>query len=448
MSEIIYQKSYQEYKAELDGEFQRTAEGFVRIGYLLKVARDTSILAESGYKTVSEFAEAEYNLNKTQVSRFISINDRFAEGGYSDRLQDTYKGFGYAKLTIMLQLPETLAEELTPEFTKSEIQDIKDELDEEKQVSDLEVLMEGEKEVTADVEDDLQKTVKQMGEDDPVLYADIWQQMRGHLSIEKMQEMLTPAGMKVYSVRIRGVGRKELILKDSANGNEIVIVDLRTSEKKHYTWEEMQNAWNIITAAGLDARSAWEATYYSKWPIAPEEKIAPVQPPKKDINKKRESKVQKASANISKESEKLINTPLGELKQLSLHEVKSTIPEPSQKDESQDITEMAQSGEESQEEQIPGQDNILNHPEWLQEKSLKNGINNSCDTMTEEEWKDLWGDLQDRTGGLDTFANHLYVVDDLIDEKITKQTIERVYKDALAVAAALERILNGKKYTT
>ncbi len=135
MEEITYQKSYQEYKAELDGELQKTAEGFVRIGYLLKVARDTNILAESGYKTVTEFAEAEYNLNKTQVSRFISINDRFSEEGYSDRLKDSYKDFGYAKLTIMLQLPEAMTEELSPDYSKAEIQELKEEMDEEKKIS-------------------------------------------------------------------------------------------------------------------------------------------------------------------------------------------------------------------------------------------------------------------------------------------------------------------------
>ena len=86
MDEITYQKTYKEYKADLDAELLRSAESFVRIGYLLKVARDTNILAESGYKTVAEFAEAEYSLNKTQVSRFISINDKFSENGYSERL--------------------------------------------------------------------------------------------------------------------------------------------------------------------------------------------------------------------------------------------------------------------------------------------------------------------------------------------------------------------------
>ena len=48
MNEVIEYRNYAEYKQELDTELKKTAEGFVRIGYLLKVARDTRILAESG----------------------------------------------------------------------------------------------------------------------------------------------------------------------------------------------------------------------------------------------------------------------------------------------------------------------------------------------------------------------------------------------------------------
>ena len=38
---------YQEFKGLVDKELNQAAEGFVRIGYLLKVARDTNILYES-----------------------------------------------------------------------------------------------------------------------------------------------------------------------------------------------------------------------------------------------------------------------------------------------------------------------------------------------------------------------------------------------------------------
>ena len=75
MEQVIGYRSYQEYKQELDTELKKTAEGFVRIGYLLKVARDTSILTESQYDNVIDFARAEYGLDKTQVSRFMNITN-------------------------------------------------------------------------------------------------------------------------------------------------------------------------------------------------------------------------------------------------------------------------------------------------------------------------------------------------------------------------------------
>ena len=94
MEEIIYNKTYQEYKAELDAEMGGVAERFVKIGYLLKIARDTDILRQSAYTSVAEFAKAEYGIDASQVSRFIRINDKFAENGYSDHLMPQYQGFG------------------------------------------------------------------------------------------------------------------------------------------------------------------------------------------------------------------------------------------------------------------------------------------------------------------------------------------------------------------
>ncbi|RAZ94931.1 hypothetical protein DK853_32625, partial [Klebsiella oxytoca] len=88
--------------------------------------------------SVNEFAEAEYSLDKSQVSRFIRINDEFSENGYSDRLQERYQRFGYAKLALMLMLPAAVNEELTADYTKKEIQTIKEEIDEENQRTDIE----------------------------------------------------------------------------------------------------------------------------------------------------------------------------------------------------------------------------------------------------------------------------------------------------------------------
>lgn len=307
MDVITYQKTYQEYKKELDGELQKTAEGFVKIGYLLKVARDTNVLAESGYKTVSEFAEAEYNLNKTQVSRFMSINDRFSEGGYSDKLMKEYQGFGYAKLTIMLQLPDSLNEELTPGYSKSEIQAIRDELAAEENVSDIERLIESPNPNESNWEtvdtsiEMLCKAILQLGEEEPNLYVDVC----AAVSLNKpLIETMAPAGEKVYSIRVRGIGRLMLIISEMSE--EVKLVNSRSGEKLNYTWDDVIAAWKYagITEEDAAGEEMWEKRYERKFPnpVAPVQQDFKKQDSKKDNKKekKKESKVSKARKESNK----------------------------------------------------------------------------------------------------------------------------------------------------
>ena len=276
MNEIMYQKSYEEYKAELDGELQRSAESFVRIGYLLKVARDTNILEESGYKSVAEFAEAEYNLNKTQVSRFISINDKFSEGGYSDHLLPDYKGFGYAKLTIMLQIPDAINEELSPNFSKAEIQAIKEEIDNEKTVTDLERIMEGSDTLESVDEriEQLYKTILQLGEDEPELYVELSNRRNEDMSVV-IPEIMAPDGEKIYSVRVRGIGRLMLTISDMSDS--VKLINSRTGEKESFTWADVAGAWEYAGILGLENQTGvqcWEKRYERRFPV---EEVAPVQ---------------------------------------------------------------------------------------------------------------------------------------------------------------------------
>ena len=41
------QNSYVDFKASMDAVVERVEEGFVQIGYYLKIARDTQVLQES-----------------------------------------------------------------------------------------------------------------------------------------------------------------------------------------------------------------------------------------------------------------------------------------------------------------------------------------------------------------------------------------------------------------
>ena len=69
MEELQVKGTYSEFKEQLDTELKKSVESFVRIGYLLKIARDTEILYESGYPSVVEFAKAEYGIDRSPSRR-------------------------------------------------------------------------------------------------------------------------------------------------------------------------------------------------------------------------------------------------------------------------------------------------------------------------------------------------------------------------------------------
>ena len=255
------------------------------------MARDTDVLKESGYETVTEFAYKEYGLDKSQVSRFISINERFANGG--ERLLPQYEEYGYAKLTIMLQIPEEITQELTPEYTKAEIQAVKEELDEEKKVSDLEVFLEApQQEEETDV---MWMTLKQLGHDEPDLWEKMWKLYVSEpfLGADETAAIMAPSGDKNYSVRIMGKGRVMLTMKDGEDA--VTITNTRTLEKNVYTKQQMANWWGLLLHADAEtAAEAWQKMYLEPWPKA---EVAPVQQQKKEEKAKpakKESRVTKA----------------------------------------------------------------------------------------------------------------------------------------------------------
>ena len=408
MEQLTVYQNYESFKAELDGELQKTAEGFVRIGYLLKVARDTNVLASSGYKTVTEFASAEYGLDKTQVSRFISINDRFSEGGYSDRLVDKYQGFGYAKLTIMLQIPEAITEEMSPNLSKADVQAIKEEVDEEKKVSDIEVMMEEREaaEITF-----AQEILYWLMKEDRKLYAKCWDaSKRWGIDQRTVREILAPGGENIYSVRIPGRGREMLFLDDSKE--EATTTNTRSGEKARFTWEEMAvAAQRWISDKGLTWAESWSWTYAEECPE--EVKEEPKEEPKKEPEKpKKESKVQKAKKEEPQKPKKP-NLP-------STEEVRD---EPGESDRA---GEQIPAGEP---EGVPGDEGETpeDAPEaaGAEEGAGSDGADEREDLLTKVKY--AWYEVRDiMQGRVDTME---------------RAHMKKAYQDAINLAAAFEELI-------
>lgn len=112
-----------QWKEDIRQKLAETAGNFVYIGYRLKQIRDSGMYG--GEADIFAFAQKEYGLGKSTVSRFIAINGRYSEGGNSLELKEEFRGFSSSKLAEMLTLPDSEIGLVTEKTTIREIRELK-----------------------------------------------------------------------------------------------------------------------------------------------------------------------------------------------------------------------------------------------------------------------------------------------------------------------------------
>lgn len=343
--------NYQKFKETLDAEMTRTAEGFVRIGYLLSYAAETNIINEGGYETVNDFAKAEYGIDATQVSRFVGIYKRFGVEG-EPRLKEQYSKHGVAKLGIMLTLPDYINEEISENYSKSEITAIKREIEQEQQVTDIEVEIEKtemKESVQYTLPQGLKQAVYQLIHDEPKLYVRIY----SSIEMDDFKEILAPMGENTYFIRIKGVGKLAVFVRSDA---DITITNLREGTKESYDWQQLFDCFKEYFAMGTDAKDSWCNVFQEEWPE--EEKKEPVK-----------------ETEITAKSDK---DNVQQVKPKKESKVKVVTPKPKKEPEPK-VEETAKEVEE----QLPGQDNIMNHPEYLPDDMKKEVLTGEVEDLPE-----------------------------------------------------------------
>ena len=236
MEEITQYKNYGEFKTRLDKNIEQQAAGFVEAGFLLKIARDTNILAESGYKSVAEFAQAEYGFTKDLVSRYIAINDRYSVNGYSEELDDKYKGYGFTKLAEMLTLPDSIIEEVSTSLTKDQIRELKKEIKEEEKITDIEVMCENVEPVEVDCRNLLEKTIYEYLKAHTDIYDSLMAAVLAE-DVERILDALAPSGVAMLTCRIPGTGK--IIISIKGADEDLTLINVRTDEKEVITWNTL-----------------------------------------------------------------------------------------------------------------------------------------------------------------------------------------------------------------
>jgi len=219
-------------------------------------------------------------------------------------LQERYRGIGYAKLAVMLTLPAAVNEELSGNYSKAEILAVKEEVDAEKNITDLEVMMEPKKQ-SLEEKGLFEKVMYQLGHDEPELYIKLFDVFdtqeygkENSLLVNRVLDVLAPTGEAIYSVRISGEGRKMLSLK----GKEAdpVIIDIRTDQKESCSWDEFLDCITCNQIGMEEAVKSWEMVYEEVFPVREEKKNTEVAP----VQQNRNSKVTKAKVKKNEEKPK------------------------------------------------------------------------------------------------------------------------------------------------
>ena len=297
---------YEDFKKQFDSCMQATANNFVKIGYLLKQARDTDILKESGYSGMGEFAKAEYGLDNSTTSRFIAICDRYGAG--DDRLLPEYAEYGYSKLAEMLTLPESVADAITPEVTKEEIREIKQEIREEEKITDIEVCIEKADHPEVDDNSTLTELIKNYLKK----YPKEFKALAEVESEDKAVDILAPSGSAVIMARVPGIGRMMLTLED---GQPAKLVNVRANTSEEYSDEQLEEAIRRIfdSVAAGSAEEAYKELYGEDMPKepakAPETKKSPEKKKVKIAPAQTKKEKKPKTANADFQSEEKAVTP-------------------------------------------------------------------------------------------------------------------------------------------
>ena len=338
--EELQQITMDEYlglKNEIKTHITTIVKSFVRIGETLCKIDETKAYKLDGYSTVAEMAKEEYGMNPAGVSRFMNVYRKYCTAG---QLKDGYENYTYAQLTEMLQLPEEDAALIRPETQRESIRELKRfNKDGENDPTRLETWQNP----TPEAEENRQAM-------DAILDAmfrpesqkNALKAIRGAvwegITAEQFSELLNPAGNRT----VRS-GRAMAFFYE----REVKVKIWGRSEPAAFTYAEIMDLFK------------------EKFPEEEEENNEPGEEPDRDT----EGAGKTEEGDMASEADSMKAEPAGKKKeQPSIAPAqKSEKKTESQVKKKPEVAKTEAPSRQQEEQQIPGQDNVMNHPELLPE---------------------------------------------------------------------------------
>lgn len=286
---------YIQCKNDIKNNLGSIVKSFVRIGWLLTRIDKSGAYKNDGYNTISEFAQAEYGMNKSGTSRFMKIYEKYSVPGDTPELKDEYKDFNQSQLTEMLQIPEEDYAMLHPEANKEDFRELK-RFNKEND-SNPENLWSWKEAKTP--EEKMKATIQEFFRENKEILNDFYGK---NLSVKDLAEEICPSGSRSY--------RKGTVFLMFYTLEQGIMVKIFGEAPTKMTYQEFADHTKQIFDAAAAGDETWD-NYFGERNVEP-------------------------------------NKTLGKA------------------DHSGEDTAMVL----GQDDQIPGQDNIQNHPEYMPEPKV------------------------------------------------------------------------------
>ena len=220
-------------KQKLRQELIGVKQSFVRIGYALRQIDDQKLYENDGYKSIAEFAKAEYGLEASTTSRFMSINREYSIDGYSEHLRPEYTDLGRSQLEEMLKLPDSDRQMIQPEASREDIRELK---------------RFNKTEPAAGVADDISQLIEKFFEENKDILNEVYSNEFDEETMNRFAEIVNPAGNRSFKKGLYFMMMYE---------NRVTIKKFGDTPKNMSWWEFYQLMRSIFDEDASGART-WQ----------------------------------------------------------------------------------------------------------------------------------------------------------------------------------------------
>jgi acyl carrier protein len=259
-------------KQKLKQELLGVKQSFVRIGYALRQIDDQKLYERDGYKSVAEFAKAEYGLEPSTTSRFMSINREYSIDGYSEQLRPEYAELGRSQLEEMLKLPDSDRQMIQPETSREDIRELK---------------RFNKTEPAAGEADDIRQLVEKFYQDHMEVLNAVFSEVAefGEPTTQRFKEIVNPGGNRSYKK-----GLFFLMMYENR-----VSVKRFGSPPQDMTWEEFYQMTMDIFGASAAGPKTWQ-NYFGTEEEIPERTEPEEQPEQVELKEAASAEPEKRKA--------------------------------------------------------------------------------------------------------------------------------------------------------